>query len=192
MKYLIILTFLSLTLTSRAQSQPEMNVIYGEQHIFTITTPEGWVNDKELASEIGLVSFFYAKSDADKEIKSHMYAKGYDKNERNKDLKSFMNGDITNFKKKYPNLTFQEIEIGKSGDIIDAKMLSFSNLEDRFKEEVLYLETEFSVLVFVFSTFSESDYKKYRPIFDKLIASFNYRGSNPQTFLEWQKKQNEN
>lgn len=169
-----------------------MNVIYGEQHIFTITTPEGWVNDKELASKIGLVSFFYAKPDADKELKSHMYANGYDKDTRNKDLKSFMNGDIANFKNKYPNLTFKEIEIEKSGDIIDAKMLSYSNLEDRYKEEVLYLETEFSVLVFVFSTFSESDYKKYRPAFDKLIASFNYRGSNPQPFLEWQKKQSEN
>jgi hypothetical protein len=121
-----------------------------------------------------------------------MYAMGYDKDESNKDLKSFMNGDIASFKKKYPNLTYEQIEIGKSGGLVDAKMLSYSNLEDRFKEEVIYLETDFSILVFVFSTFSETDYQNYQPVFDQLVGSFNYRGSNPQPFLEWQKKQNGN
>jgi hypothetical protein len=36
------------------------------------------VNDKKSAATIGLVSFFYAKSDSNKEQKSHMYAMGYD------------------------------------------------------------------------------------------------------------------
>jgi hypothetical protein len=192
LKYYLILLQSIFAFHSYGQYQPEQNVIYGDQHIFTISTPEGWVNDKESASKIGLVSFFYSKSDVDKEPKSHMYAMGYDKDENNKELKSFMNGDIANFKKKYPKLTYEQIEIGKSGGIIDATMLSYSNLDDRFKEEVIYLETEFSVLVFVFSTFSEADYKSYQPVFDQLVASFNYRGSNPQPFLEWQKKQNGN
>lgn len=169
-----------------------MNVIYGDQHIFTISTPEGWVNDKNAASKIGLASFFYSKADSNKRPKSHIYAMGYDKDKHNRDLKSFMRGDIANFKKKYPNLTYDQIEIGKSRGIVDAKMLSYSNLKDRFKEEVIYLETEFSVLVFVFSTFNETDYKNYQPVFDQFIASFNYRGSNPKLFLEWQKKQNGN
>jgi len=190
MRYQILSLFALLTFNSFGQNQPEMNVIYGDQHIFTISTPEGWINDKEAASTIGLVSFFYNKDDAKKNLKSHMYAMGYDKDENNKDLESFMNGDIANFKKKYPNLTYEQIETGKSGAIIDAQMLSYSNLEDRFKEEVLYLETEFSILVFVFSTFSEQEYKNYQPVFDQLIGSFNYRGNNPKPFLEWQKSQN--
>ena len=69
---------------------------------------------------------------------------------------------------------------------------TYSNLEDRYKEEVLYLETELSILVFVFATFSEEDYQNYLPVFDQLITSFNYRGNNPKPFLDWQKQQSEN
>ncbi len=192
MRYLILPLFVLLTFNSFGQTEAEMNVIYGDQHIFTISTPEGWVNDKEAASTIGLVSFLYNKEDANKNPKSHMYAMGYDKDENNSDLESFMNGDIANFKKKYPNLTYKQIETGKSGAIIDAKMLSYSNLEDRYKEEVVYLETEFSILVFVFSTFSEQDYQNYQPVFDQLVGSFNYRGNNPKPFLDWQKQQSGN
>lgn len=167
-----------------------MNIIYGDKHIFTINTPEGWVNDKEAASKIGLVSFFYALSDMNKEPRSHMYAMGYDKDDGNKDLKSFVNGDIANFKKKYPKLTYEELKVGKSGGVIDATLLSYSNLGDRYKVEVVYLETEFSILVFVFATFSELDYKNYTPVFDEWIRSFNYRGSNPKPYLEWLNKKN--
>ncbi|MFT7232060.1 MAG: hypothetical protein ACI8TA_001276 [Cyclobacteriaceae bacterium] len=192
MRYLILLIFAPIAFDSFGQTEPEMNVIYGDQHIFTISTPEGWVNDKVAASTIGLVSFLYHKEDANKNPKSHMYAMGYDKDENNKDLESFMNGDMANFKKKYPNLTYEQIETGKSGAIIDAQMLSYSNLDDRYKEEVVYLETEFSVLVFVFSTFKEQDYKSYQQVFDQFMASFNYRGNNPKPFLEWQKQQSGN
>ncbi len=169
-----------------------MNVIYGEHHIFTISTPEGWVNDKEAASSIGLISFFYNKEDQSKNTKSYMYAMGYDKDNETESLEAFMSGDIAHFKKKYPKLTYEQVETEKSGAIINAQMLSYSNLEDRYKEEVLYLETELSILVFVFATFSEEDYQNYLPVFDQLITSFNYRGNNPKPFLDWQKQQSEN
>ncbi|MEQ8415835.1 MAG: hypothetical protein RIB71_15260 [Imperialibacter sp.] len=192
MRYSTLLLLSFLTLNSVAQSQPETNVIYGDRHIFTVSTPDGWVNDKQLASKIGLASFFYAKADADKKPKSYMYAIGYDKSPDNKNLESFVNGDIKNFKGKYPDLTFEQIDVGKSGAIIDATMLSFANLGDRFKEEVIYLETELSVIVFSFSTFNKSDYLNYQPVFDQLVGSFNYRGADPKPFLEWQKKQDGN
>lgn len=192
MRYILAFLLCSITINLNAQSQPDMNVIYGDKHIFTIITPDGWINDKESAAKIGLVSFFYSKEDIKKNPRSHFYAIGYDKNEKDHDLKSFMTGDIANFKKKYPELKYEQIEIGRSEGIVDGKLLSYSNLKDRFREEVLYLETEFSILVFVFSAFSEADYQNYLPIFDQFLASFNYRGSNPKPFLEWQSKQGDN
>lgn len=184
-----VLLFMILTHYSIGQDKPEINIIYGDKHIFTVATPHGWVNDKAAASKIGLVSFFYAKADTNKNPKSHIYAMGYDKDENNKNLESFVDGDIINFRKKYPDLTYEQITIGKQGVIIDALMLSFSNLDDRYREEVIYLETAFSILVFVFSTFTEADYQRYQPVFDQFMASFTYRGHNPKPFLEWQKSQ---
>jgi hypothetical protein len=170
-------------------STPEINVIYGDNHIFTVETPEGWINDKEAASTIKLVSFFYAKSDSMKPKKSYVYAMGYDKDAQNRDLKSFMEGDLRKLQKKYPALVYEEIAIGASGGIINAKMYAFDNLSDRYREEVIYMETKESILVFSFSAFTEIDYESYQPDFDKFVSSFNYRGNDPKPFLEWKNEQ---
>ena len=77
-----ILFFLSTALPGVAQdttSTPAINVIYRDNHIFTVETPEDWINDKEAASTIKLVPFFFAKSDSKKPKKSYMYTMGYDK-----------------------------------------------------------------------------------------------------------------
>lgn len=187
-----IILCLSATLPCVAQdakSTPEINVIYGDNHIFTVETPQGWINDKEAASTIKLVSFFYAKSDSKKAKKSYLYAMGYDKDGQNKDLKSFMDGDLRKLKKKYPALAYEEIAIGASGGIINAKMYAFDNLSDRYREEVIYMETKESILVFSFSAFTEMDYESYQPVFDKFVSSFNYRGNDPKPFLDWKMEQ---
>ena len=106
----------------------------------------------------------------------------------NKDLKSFMDGDLRKLKDKYPSLTYDEITVGASGGIINAKMYAFDNLSDRYREEVIYMETKESILVFSFSTFTEVDYGSYQPFFDKFVSSFNYRGNDPKPFLDWKKK----
>ena len=168
---------------------PQVNVIYGDHHIFTIDTPDGWVNDKDLASQIKLVSFFYAQRDAEIAKRSYFYAMGYDKDKLNKDLESFITGDLETFKKKYPDLTYDEVASSGSGGILATRMLSYSNLNDRFKEEVLYMETDSSILVFVYAAMTESDYNDYLPVFDSFISSFNYRGNDPNPYLEWAKTQ---
>lgn len=179
--------FLLFVLTMKflyGQEDPEMNVIYGDKHVFTINTPSGWINDTELAIKNGLASYFYAKEDAMKEPKSYIYAMGYDKNLWNKNLKSFVNADIATFDSKYPNLTYCIAKSGKPEGIIDATMITFSNLTDRYKDEVVYMETDFSILIFVFSTYSEIDYIKYDPVFDQMMSTFHYGGSDPNSFLE--------
>ncbi len=173
-----------------AQQDPEVNVVHGAHHIFTIETPMNWVNDKTAARSIGLVSFFYSKEDASKNPRSYFYAMGYDKDERLPDLRTFMENDLERFKSKYPELRYEEVGIGFSGSIIDAKMLAFENLSDRFKEEVIYMETDYSIFVFPFSALTEQDYKKYQPIFDQFMSSFTYRGSDPKPFLDWLKNRN--
>ncbi len=187
---LIHLVLLDTCVFALGQTKPEINVIYGEEHIFTVETPQNWINDKKAAESIGLVSFFYSKDDKDKAKKSYFYAMGYDKDEHNSDLATFMAGDLKTFKKKYPDLTYEEIKVGVTGGVIDGRMLSFDNLSDRYREEVIYMETEYSILVFSFSTFTKEDYLNYQPVFDAFTSSFKYRGNDPKPYLEWLKSRN--
>lgn len=193
MTRICVLLCLSVALPGVAQdtkSTPEINVIHGDNHIFTVETPEGWINDKEAASTINLVSFFYAKSDSKKSKRSYIYAMGYDKDGQNKDLKSFMDGDLRKLKRKYPTLVHEEIAVGASGGIINAKMYAFDNLSDRYREEVIYMETKESILVFSFAALTKSDYESYQPVFDKFVSSFNYRGNDPKHSLTGKRSKN--
>jgi len=170
---------------SQAESSPEMNVVYGKKHIFTVETPEKWINDKESAKKIGLVCFFYAKVDASLQPKSYIYANGIDKASSDETLEDFIKGDLEIYKKKYPNLLYENVDVTFTGGIKNRKMYTFSNLHDRFVEEVCYAETDASILIFVFSAQTADDFVKYRPVFDQFMRSFNYRGDNPQPFLDY-------
>lgn len=182
-----ILNF-SFAQSEQKKKASELNVVYGDKHIFTIETPEGWINDKKNAQKIGLVNFFYAKSDASIKQKSYMYANGYDKDTVNYSLEEFIKGDLETYQKKYPDYKYEIVKIAFTGGVRNGKLYSFSNLKDRYKEEVLYAETESTIIVFSFSATIEKDYKNYQSVFDAFVKSFNYRGGNPKPFLDYMNK----
>ena len=172
------------------ENGPEVNVVYGDKHIFTIENPGGWINDKTLAQEIGLVCFFYPKDEKEIGNKNYFYANGIDKESSTESLEEFIEGDLEVFGKKYPDVTYEEIPIDFTGGLRNGVLLSFSNLTDRFKEEVIYVESDDSILIFSFAAMTEEAYQKYQPIFDGFISSFNYRGNNPKPFLDYMNNKN--
>ena len=173
------------------EKTPEINVVYGDKHIFTIQTPANWVNDRRVAKEIGLVNFFYPVTDSLVGQKSYMYANGYDK-KPSETLQSFIDADLKKYKNKYPNFRFEKIDVGFNGTVKNGQLYSVSNLHDRFKEEVLFAETDESIIVFTFSATTEENYQRYQPVFDTFVSSFVFRGNNPKPFLEYMgKKKND-
>ncbi len=189
----LIVIFLSVLINSKIFSQtterPEINVVYGKKHIYTIETPSGWINDRELAKKYGLVNLFYHKSDSLINQKSYIYAFGIDKDTSDETLDNFIKGDFEKYSTKYPDFKYEKVEIGFTGGIKKGMLYTFSDLTDRFKEEVLYCETDSAFLIFSFSATTEQNYFDYQPVFDSFINSFQYRGNNPKPFLDYMNKQ---
>jgi hypothetical protein len=189
-KITCILIFLTLCFnwaSGQNKNQPEINVIHGEKHIFTIETPSSWINDKEYAKQIGLVCFFYSQDEIGKKQKNYFYANGIDKASPKETLDNFIKGDLDVFRKKYPEFKHEEFPVEFNDGLRNGTLYSFSNLFDRYKEEVLYVETDDSFLIFSFVAITQEDYEKLQPVFDRFISSFNYRGNNPKPFLEYMK-----
>ncbi len=186
--FLLTIYLASYSYANGQEKTPEINVVYGDKHIFTIQTPIGWTNDKEFAKKIGLVNFFYSSVDTLVKQKSYMYANGYDKNPSGQSLQNFIDNDLKKYKMKYPEFKFERIEVGLSGGIKNGQLYSFSNLHDRYREEILFTESNEAIIVFSFSATTESDYKKYQSVFDSFVSSFVYRGNNPKPFLEYMSK----
>jgi hypothetical protein len=190
MKHYILLSFILFCHLGIGHTQEkDINVIYGDHHLFTVETPDNWINDKGMASSFGLTNFFYCLKDNDKKPRSYMFANGIDKANEEESLQSFIDGDIKEFKLKYPNAQVTKGNLSHTPPIIDAILLSYDNLYDRYKEEVVYLETDNSFIILSFAAFSEDDYKNYSPVFDsEFIGKFQYLGNDPSPFLEWQNK----
>ena len=172
-------------------SKAGINVVYGAKHIFTVETPGGWFNDKEKARQLGLSNVFYPVDDTAIKQKSYVYANGYDKSSANDSFATFIEADLNDYRTKYPDFKYGLVNLELTGGIKNGRLYSFSNLADRYREEVLYAETDAAIIVFSFSAPSESDYIKYRPVFDTFIRSFKYHGNDPKSFLEY-KRSNDN
>ncbi|MCL2097711.1 MAG: hypothetical protein FWH23_03005 [Bacteroidales bacterium] len=179
--------YIGLAQTGQNNQTTDINVVYGQRHIFTIETPIGWINDKVNAQKIGLVNFFYAMTNTSLIQKSYMYVLGIDKESNKKTLQDFISGDLQTYRKKYPDFKYEIVEVEFNGGVKNGKLYSFSNLKDRYKEEVLYAETETAIIVFTFSATTSKDYENYQSVFDTFILSFNYRGDNPKPFLDYMK-----
>lgn len=167
------------------ENAPEVNVVYGEKHIFTIETPKNWINDKNFAQKIGLVCFFYPENEKDKPGKNYFFANGIDKENAEETLADFIEADLEQFRNKYPYMTFETTPVEFSGELRNGVLYSFSNLKNRYMEEVLYVETDESFLIFSFAALTSDDYDKYQIVFDDFVVSFNYRGNNPKPFIEY-------
>jgi len=181
-----VLPFLIVFNVYSQDHKPDVNVIYGDHHIYTVETPLGWINDKAAAQSIGLTNFFYNEKDQDKKYRSYIYTNGIDKSSSLESIIAFTKADIEVFLKKYPDAKMNTVELDHTPPILDGMMISFSNLSDRYKEEVIYLETKETIIIISFAAFTEEDYDNYKEILDnEFIPSFKYRGNNPKPFLEW-------
>ena len=170
------------------EKSPEFIVVYGNKHIFTIETPDNWINDKAFAEKIGLVCFFYPKNEKNESKTNYFFANGIDKESSTETIAGFINKDLAQFSGKYPEMTFKKTPVEVKGGMRNGILYSFSNLTDKYKEETLYGETDDSFLIFTFSALTFGDYELFQPVFDKFIASFIYRGNDPKPFLEYMNK----
>ena len=89
-----------------ANIQNNINVVFGQKHIFTIETPANWINDRELARSFSLVCFFYPSTDSVNELRSYIYALGIDKSNPNESLNDFLSKDLKKFRSRFPDFTY--------------------------------------------------------------------------------------
>lgn len=165
--------------TSIAMAEPEKVVIYGDTHIFTVDRAENWILDRELAASQGIGSFFYPADNGSK-TETYFYATGWEKPSKDSTLSEFIETNISQIKQSFPNVAYKKVKQGASGAIRQAWMYTYENMGNRFKEDVIYLESDTTVINLVFSTKSEVSYKKYVKDFDKMASSFEYLSSDPE------------
>lgn len=154
-------------------------IVSGKNYAFTIETPINWVNDTILAKNFRLNCFFYPASDNSSELNSYMYPLGINKLKSDETLKDFLEKDSVAFRLKHPNFKIQTTPLKNKAGIINSLRFTYSNLEERYKEEVVYNETDSAFIIIAFSAIDQNDYDRYLSVFDSLLCSFEFKGSIP-------------
>lgn len=159
-----------------------IHTINGNFHVFSVETPDRWSNNPKEAKMHGLPVLFSPDSDQPLVEKSYIYAIGFEKDDNNPNLSSFVAADHRTYMSKNPDLLFTKTKTHLDENLEDIALFGYYNLQDRYKEEVLYIETKHAFIVLTFSARTKQDYDQYQHIFEAFTESFKYLGTDPKAY----------
>ncbi|VFQ45798.1 hypothetical protein [Desulfoluna butyratoxydans] len=156
------------------ENSPALEFIYGNGHAFTVRTPEGWVSDSPSARAFDLLSFF-CPAHAVTKTETYLYAQAWDKADRSQTIQDFIESDLNDFKNQQHSLSFTRKKSAIKPPCTASWHYTFSGIDGGYREDIVYMETEHSFAVLVYSSNSKANYDRYMPVFDGFVRSFHFR-----------------
>lgn len=156
----------------KSSEDANSGIIYGKNHVYTLTAPKGWVLDNKSGVSQGLYAVFYPQNSSWKDGVSVMYANVWEKQNTNQTVKDAIANDIAEFKKNSPDLKVEDakaIELGKGKT---ATVRYFSNDTNSNSEAVAYIEEEKVVVLIILTSRTKKDFESSLPAFQELVGSY--------------------
>src|ERR1044072_256477 len=149
----------------------QTGLVYGKDHVFAVTAPEGWVLDNKSGVEQGIHAVFYPVGSNWRDSKAVMYVNTAAKSDT---LEKFIEGDVAGFRKDSPGLKVTDDEpltvAGKERVIVKR----FSDDQYGNHEAVAYVEESKVVVIIVFTARTKKDFEAALPAFRKLVSSYRF------------------
>jgi hypothetical protein len=150
-------------------------IIYGKNHSFMLTAPEGWIIDNKSGIPNGLHAVFYPKGSSWSKATAMMYANTASKKVAgNETIGKVIEYDISQFKKKSPDLAVKDAEplpISKGKKAI-IKYFSGDNFNNH--EAIAYIDENKVVVIIVLSSRSKEEFENSLPAFKELLNSYQF------------------
>lgn len=174
----IALVIAFLATVASAQTKAESGIVYGTDHSFFITAPDGWVLDTDSGASQGLHAVFYREGETWARAGAVMYVNAASKRvDGQRTLKELMDYDIGQFRKKSPALRVASappaMAHGHKAEILTFEGDQFGNYE-----AVAYIDEEFTVVMLVLTSRTKGEYDRAYPDFEKLVASYQFLTSD--------------
>jgi len=177
----ILITFILITtrLMIFGQEDIKSGIIYGVNHAFALTAPEGWVLDNQAGVSQGLYAVFYRKGAAWKEAETVMYANTSPlKTEGQESIGQIIEYDSANFRKNYPDISIISGEDIVIKENLIAKVRYFSGKSYPNFEAVAYIDAGKTCVMIILSSRSRKDFDNSRAAFGELVKSYLFISDN--------------
>ncbi len=174
---LLIFTLASLGLFS--QNNMNTGIIYGKNHAFSLTAPEGWVLDNESGVSQGLHAVFYKKGETWADAIAVMYANTASLDDRAyKTLEQLIKYDLKNFKKNYHDIivTDEKDIVIKDSVIAQVKYLSGKSYGNF--EAMAYIDAGKTGIIIVMTSRTKDGFENSLTAFKSLVQSYFFLADN--------------
>lgn len=153
-------------------------IVYGADHSFVITAPDGWVLDNTSGQPQGLHAVFYREGETWRGASVVMYANTASKRiDGQRTLKELVDYDVDQFRRKSPRLLVAPARsIAVNGRT--AEVLTFEGDQYGNYEAVAYIDEQYTVVMLVLTSRTKAEYDRAYPDFEKLVASYQFLTSN--------------
>jgi hypothetical protein len=159
--------------SSASADEPGTGVVYGDNHVFMVTAPAGWLLDNTSGVSQGLHAVFYPKGSSWEKGTTVMYANvAVLDTFINKDFDAVLDYDTSNFRKKSPSIVIVEKDTIVTKSKTSARVFYFSNDRNGNYEAVCYIGEKTAVIMLVMSSKTKKEFDKYLPKYAELVKSY--------------------
>ena len=156
-------------------SAMDTGMLYGKNHMFFVTAPDGWVLDNQSAVKQGVHAAFYPKGGSWRNSPVVMYASGFGKKDTNQTIQEFISDDSLTFVKRDSSIRIQDAPVLRNDDGEEAIVKWFFYYQ---YEAVAYFKELKSTNIIVLSARTEEQFKESYLAFKKLVSSYKFITDN--------------
>ena len=169
----ILLILAVVTQVLHGQTPGGSGIVYGKDHAFAITAPDGWVLDNQAGQNSGLPAVFYPVGSSWAKSPIVMYANTASKSPGQETVDELIAYDTGQFKAKSPKLAVVELKSIKTKNG-KAKVLKFSGDQFKNTEAVAYIDSPKAVVMLVLTSRDKAGFKRTYPVFVALVKSYTF------------------
>jgi hypothetical protein len=158
-----------------AENQPELTILYGDDHAFGIVVPRGWTVDDTSGINSKIRVVLYPKGQAWASAPTVMYVNPlHQKQEQRRTLRQMIEQDIADFRKQAPRGTVSSQAPLETAAGQPAEVRYFAPDGGAPTEAVAYVAEDQLVMLLVLQARDNAAFQKNLPAFRSLVAGYRF------------------
>jgi hypothetical protein len=158
-----------------SEAQPELTILYGDDHAFGIIVPKGWTVDDTSGINSKIRVVLYPKGQTWAGAQTVMYVNPlHQKQEQRRTLRQMIEKDVADFKKQSPRGSVSaqaplQTAVGQS-----AEVRYFAHDDGPPTEAVAYVAEDQLVMLLVMQSRDGAGFRQNLPAFQSLVAGYRF------------------
>lgn len=164
---------LSFKLILFGQEDMKTGIIYGNNHAFSLTVPDGWILDNKSGVSQGLYAVFYRKGESWANAVTVMYTNTASLEDKaHKTLDQLIKYDLDNFKSNYSDIKITDGKDLQINDNVIARIKYLSGKSYGNYEAMAYIDAGKTGVMIIMSSRTKEGFDNSLTAFEDLVKSY--------------------